>query len=33
MRIRTALYPEAKAHAEETGQEFALFVPDAAPYS
>ncbi len=30
--IRDVLYPEAKAHAEETGQEFTLFVPDAAPY-
>jgi len=30
--IRTVLYPEAKAYAEETGQAFTLFVPDAAPY-
>ena len=30
--IRTVLYPEAKAYAEETGQGFTLFVPDAAPY-
>ncbi len=30
--IRTMLYPQAKAYAEETGQELTLFVPDAAPY-
>ena len=30
--IRAVLHPEAKAYAEETGQAFTLFVPDAAPY-
>ena len=30
--IRGALYPQAKAYAEETNQDFTLWVPDKAPY-